>query len=262
VIRILVTTILFWILFSFRPTPVRVTKKDILRFILCGATGVAFNQLFFINGLALTTSIHAALLMLATPIFITCIAAWLLREQLNLIKFAGLAMGVAGAVTLILQKDQMQSATNILRGDIYVLINAILYGFYLVMVRPLMERYSSLQVIRSVFTVGLFFILPFGWHDFVQTDWSALQPGHWIALAFVVFAATFFAYLFNVYGVSVLGASTTGAYIYTQPVFAAVIAMLFMGESFTLSKGISALLIFGGVYLVSYRSRKAASIEE
>lgn len=262
VLRILVTTILFWVFFAFRPGRIKPTRNEVLRFIVCGAAGVAFNQLFFVKGVSITTSIHAALLMLATPIIITFIAAWILKEKLDLRKFLGLALGIGGAVNLILQKDPLQSAPDILRGDIFVLINAILYGFYLVMVRPLMEKYTAFQVIRWIFTIGLFFILPFGWNEFTATEWSSLEPCHWTAIAFVVFGATFFSYLFNIYGVSVLGASATGAYIYTQPVFAAIIAMIFMGEEFTLSKALSALLIFAGVFLANYKSGKVGTLEE
>jgi drug/metabolite transporter (DMT)-like permease len=262
VLRILVTAILFWVFFAFKPGRIRPTRNDVIRFIVCGAAGVAFNQLFFIKGVSLTTSIHAALLMLATPIIITFIAAWILREKLNLMKFLGLALGIGGAVNLILQKDSLQSASDILRGDIFVLINAILYAFYLVMVRPLMEKYTALQVIRWIFTIGFFFILPFGWNEFAATDWSTLEPGHWAAIGFVVVFATFFSYLFNIYGVSVLGAAATGAYIYTQPVFAAIIAMIFMGESFTVSKALSALLIFAGVFLANYKSNRVGTREE
>jgi drug/metabolite transporter (DMT)-like permease len=62
---------------------------------------------------------------------------------------------------------------------------------------------------------------------------------------------TFLAYYFNAFGIQKLGASTTGAYIYTQPVFAAIIAMIVLGESFTPEKIISGVLIFAGVFLVS-----------
>lgn len=262
VTRILGTAILFWVVFAFKPGRIHPTKADVLRFIVCAATGVTFNQLFFIKGVALTTSIHAALLILATPIIITFLAAWIFKERLNAFKIFGLALGISGAVNLILQKDSMQSAADVLRGDIFILINATLYAFYLLLVRPLMEKYTAFQVIRWIFTIGFFFILPFGWSEFVQTDWSYLEAGHWAAIAFVVIAATFFAYLFNIYGVSVLGASATGAYIYTQPVFAAIIAMIFMGEAFTLSKGLSALLIFAGVFMANYKSNKVGTLEE
>lgn len=63
------------------------------------------------------------------------------------------------------------------------------------------------------------------------------------------------AYLFNTYGVSTLGPSITGAYIYTQPVFAAIIAILFLREQFDLYKGIAAILILAGVYIVNMKRK-------
>jgi len=56
-------------------------------------TGVVINQILFVKGVSLTTSIHSSLLSLSTPIFITFIAAWLIRERLNVLKLIGLASG-------------------------------------------------------------------------------------------------------------------------------------------------------------------------
>jgi drug/metabolite transporter (DMT)-like permease len=66
-------------------------------------------------------------------------------------------------------------------------------------------------------------------------------------------AGTFLAYFFNIYGIQHLGAGITGSYIYTQPVFAALIAVLFFNEMLTGSKLLAALMIFLGVFLVSFK---------
>jgi drug/metabolite transporter (DMT)-like permease len=144
---------LFWLLWVFKPGDWRIQKKDIPRFIACGITGVLINQIFFIKGLSLTTSIHSSSTSLCTPIFITIIAAWLIKNQLNWLKIIGLALGIFGALLLILIKDNNHTGTNVLLGDILVIINAISYAFYLVMVRPLMVNYSAIHVIRWVFTI-------------------------------------------------------------------------------------------------------------
>ena len=78
---------------------------------------------------------------------------------------------------------------------------------------------------------------------------------HIVALACVVVTGTFLAYYFNVYAIQHLGAGTTGTYIYTQPVFVVTIATIFLNESFGWLKILAALLIAGGVYLVSFRKR-------
>jgi len=255
VCRVSISLILFWLLYLLKPSKPGIAKKDIPLFILCAITGVAINQLFFIKGLSLTTSIHASLLSLSTPIIVTIVAAWLLKEKLTTAKLTGLALGVSGAGILIAKRSAAHTGTNILLGDVLIIINAVSYGFYFVLVRPLMQRYTPLHVIRWVFTLGALIIIPVGWKQFSATDWSAFSLYHWLCFFFVIIGATFLAYLFNTYGVSALGPSITGAYIYTQPVFAAVIAILFLGEQFDLYKGIAAILILAGVYIVNLKRR-------
>jgi drug/metabolite transporter (DMT)-like permease len=121
------------------------------------------------------------------------------------------------------------------------------------MVRPLMAKYSAMHVLRWVFTFGTIMMLPFTLPDFLATDWHSLAYTHWIALSFVAIGATCLAYLFNVYGIAHIGPSATGAYIYTQPVFAAIIAIIFAGEHFSWVKAAAGLLIFTGVFLANFK---------
>jgi drug/metabolite transporter (DMT)-like permease len=251
VVRVLITTSLFWLLALFEKDKGPIRKKDIGLFIFCGLTGVAINQLLFIKGISLTYSIHGALLMLCTPILITIIAFFILRERISLLRIIGLAIGISGAVMLISAKEKSGSGSNIILGDILIICNAIAYAFYFVYVKPLMFQYSPMKVIRWVFTFGTLFILPFGWTEFIEIPWMNFGWIDYIAIAFVVFAATFLAYLLTIYGLQHLDAGATGSYIYLQPVFAAIIAIIFLNEPLSIEKIIAALLIFAGVFLVN-----------
>jgi len=256
VARVVVSIVLFWTMYILKPSSAAIERKHIPRFIVCAASGIAINQMFFIKGLSLTLSIHAALLMLACPIFITFIAAMLLKEAITINKIVGLIIGIAGSVILISNKENSGTGSNILVGDIFIIVNAVAYGFYMVVVRPLMEVYSPIHVMRWVFTLGTIMILPFGWKQFVEVDWNTLNTHEWIALTFIIVGGTFLPYLFNIYGIRHIGASATGAYIYTQPVFAAIIAMLFWGEHFNWQKLVAAVFIFAGVFLVNMKQKE------
>jgi drug/metabolite transporter (DMT)-like permease len=249
--RVAVTVILFWFLYLLKPSSATIQRKHLVRFLLCGVTGVAINQLLFIKGLTMTSPIHASLLILATPIFITILAIFFAKEKPSFFKFAGLVLGIAGAVLLVLQKEHAGIGSNILLGDIFCTINAVSYALYFILVRPLMKEYTPVHVIRWVFTFGAVMVLPFGINEFTKIDWSLFHLPDYASLAFVVVGATFFAYLFNIYGLSHLNASVVGTYIYTQPVYAAIIAMLFWGEILTWQKIVAAFLIFGGVFLAN-----------
>ena len=253
VVRILVSTSLFWMLWVFAKPKRRLDREDIPRFILCGLTGVTINQLLFIKGLSITYSTHAALLMLCTPIMITLSALLLLKERPSVLRIFGLVLGIAGAMVLILSKEPSGKGTNVWLGDILVVINAISYSLYFILVKPLIAKYSPVQVIRWVFTFGGLFILPFGWTEFLHAPWSAFTTTDLVAIAFIALGATFLAYLLNMYGILHLQASATGAYMYSQPVFVAIIAWFFLDEPFGWTKALAAGLIFTGVWLVNRR---------
>jgi drug/metabolite transporter (DMT)-like permease len=256
VVRIGVSVILFWLLYLIKPVNIKIEKQDRMRLFLCALFGIAINQLMFIKGLSLTYSIHAALLLLITPILIVFIAAWILKERLGLLKIAGLALGISGALVLILAKQSSGNGDNVLLGDLFIIINAICYTIYFILVKPLMVKYNAVVVLRWVFTIGLVLVLPFGWVEFTQIPWQQYTAIDFTSMALIVVTGTFLAYLFNLYGIKILGPSVAGFYIYTQPVFAALIAMFFLHEQLELYKILAAVLIFSGVYLANKQFKK------
>ena len=251
VVRIGVSVLLFWGMYLLKPANIKIDRHDRMRLFLCALSGIAINQIFFIKGLSLTYPIHAALLLLITPILIVFIAAWILKERVGFFKLTGLALGICGALVLILAKDASGNGANVLLGDLFIIVNAISYTIYFIMVKPLMVKYNAIVVLRWIFTIGLVLVLPFGWIEFTEIPWQQYHAIDFTSMGLIVITGTFLAYLFNLYGIKILGASVAGFYIYTQPVFAALIAMLFLHEQLSLYKIIAAALIFSGVYLAN-----------
>jgi drug/metabolite transporter (DMT)-like permease len=256
IIRVGVTAALLWVSFLFKPAKKLVKRQDVGRLILCASAGVAINQLLFVKGLSLTYSIHASLLMLTTPILIIIISALILKEPLSVAKIAGLGIGITGAVLLVTAKENTGNATQVFLGDLLIIMNAIAYTVYFILVKPLMKTYDPVTITRTIFTIGFFMMLPFCWSEFGEIRWQDYTAAAYFNLGLVVIAGTFLAYLFNVYGIKILGASMAGTYIYSQPFFAAAIAMIFLHERLTILKIVAAVLIFLGVYL---SNRKAAA---
>ena len=253
VVRVLVTSFLLWMMYVFSKKGEKIRKKDFRRLLLCALTGVTINQLLFIKGLSMTYSTHASLLILSTPLLITIIAFVVLKEKLSWYRILGLACGISGAMILILSGKKTGDGNQVLAGDILVILNAISYSLYFILVKPLLLQYTPIQILRWVFTLGGVMILPFGFVEFIHTPWINFSASHWVALSFVVVGSTFLAYLLNIYGLGHLKASSTGTYIYIQPFFATLVAVLFLNEPITTEKTISAALIFAGVYLVNKR---------
>jgi drug/metabolite transporter (DMT)-like permease len=254
VVRSGVCMLLFWILLVFSNEKKKIYKKDIVRFLLCAFSALAANQMLFMKGVSLTYPIHASLLLLITPILI--IAAWVLKETITPLKLIGLFLGVTGACILILSGHNTTKKNDILLGDLLVIMSTVLYTIYFILVKPLMQKYSTMDVMRWVFTFGFFMILPLGWNEFAQISWSQFKINEYLLLFMIVVPGTFLAYIFNAYGIKKLSASTAGTYIYSQPVFAVLISTIFLKETLELYKIIAGIIIFSGVYLANKQVKK------
>ena len=244
---------IFWALAMLNRTvdekPIR--KQDWGRLALSGFTGIFLNQTLFIKGLTMTSTIHAALLMLSTPLLITGLAAFVLKEKLRWMQWIGLLLGLIGASVLILDRTNM--GADSLLGDGLILINAISYAIYFIIVKPLMQYYPPTQVIRWVFTFGAIGILPLGIPQALNLQESGLHAQQILALSTIVICGTYLAYSLNIRAIQVLGAGIAGSYIYFQPVFATIIAIVFLNDHPTPGKWLAAGFIFLGVYLNSRR---------
>ncbi len=237
-----------------------VGRADNLRSIACGVTGIALNQLCFFGGLNLTAPINAALLMVIVPVIVLIFSAILLKERVGSRKISGIVLACAGALLLI-YTSRGESTSGNLAGDLLIILNAISFGMYLVLVKPLMQKYKAITVVSRIFAVGAVLVIPFGWQQFTAPNYSSFPVSIWLALLFMVFAVTIIAYLFNTWALRYANPSLVGAYIYLQPVLAILIAVGFGKDVFTVEKALYALLIFAGVYLVS-RTKQHAVVQQ
>src|SRR6185312_13657015 len=193
--------ILFWIAFVFNPDKTRFQRKEFIPLLLCAITAIALNQMLFIKGLSFTFSIHASLLTLLTPILITIFAARILKERLTVEKIAGLIIGASGALLLISSREPVVSGDNIFLGDFLILLSALSYTFYFILVKPFTNKYSAIFVMRWVLTFGFFLILPLCTKEFSEITWNNFRPTDWFLLFLITIPGTFLAYIFNAYGI-------------------------------------------------------------
>ncbi|HQZ43825.1 MAG TPA: DMT family transporter [Flavobacteriales bacterium] len=265
--RVLGAGALFWLIYALRFE--RPAIADLVRLFLCGLFGVAVNQTMFFNGLMRTSPINSSTIMVATPILVLVLSAILINERVTPTKVLGVVLGACGALALIFFKPSDGGTGATLLGDLFILINAISYGIYLVIVKPLMRKYNAITVMAWSFLFGLLIITPFSWKELSVVQWHSLSNAVLASFLFVVIMVTFVAYLLNTWALGIVSASVVGTYIYIQPVLAALGTWLFMrigaerlgipGQyetPFGLPQLICGAAIFLGVYLVSKREKE------
>lgn len=251
-LRTSVTALLFWITASFLPKE-KVSRKDIFYLFLCSFLGVVFNQYFFLAGLNLTTPINSSLILTMNPIAAFIFAAIILKEEISLMRGAGLAVGLTGVVILILQEGMPDFGSSTFTGNFLSLLSTTSWALYTVLIKRMLQKYQPVTVMKWTFLFGMMTSMLLGYNELKDTSWSDYSAYNWLSVAFIIIVATYIGYLLISSGLKNLSPTVVSIYTYCQPLIAAFIASMIGQDRLDLIKVISAILIFTGVYLVSKR---------
>ena len=245
-------TLLFWAIAFLGPKE-KIVWEDFPRIVAAAMFGVAINMLTFFKGLSLTSPISAAVIMVTTPIIVLVLSSIIMKEKMKTRKVFGIVLGLIGTFFLILFGKSIGNAPQAGWGNLLVFINAVSYGFYLIIVKKLMDKYNAFTFVKWIYTFGFIMVLPFGWREFQAIDWHAVpSPIYW-EIGFVIFFSTFCTYLLNLLSMRELKPTTVAVFIYLQPLFAAIIAIGLGKDQLNYVKIVAAVLIFTGVYLVTQK---------
>lgn len=251
-LRVVGASILFWSVSLIMPKET-IERKDFFRIAIAALFGMCINMLMFFKGLQLSTPINSGVIVTLTPIIILILSAFFLNEKLTRFKVLGIILGFIGAVLLILygNSSRVINAPNVSLGNIMLLINATCFGAYLVMVKPLTKKYSTITLMKWMFLLGVIYTFPFTITEFLEISWNTLPFEAIWRIGFVIVGTTFLTYMLNVYALKTLPATTIGAFTYLQPIITIVYAVITGNDFLDSIKILACILVFTGVYLVS-----------
>jgi drug/metabolite transporter (DMT)-like permease len=261
-LRVVGAAVLFWTVSLFTPKEI-IERKDYFRIIFGALLGMCINMLMFFKGLQLSTPINSGVIVTLTPIIILILSAFFLKEKLTSMKFLGIILGFSGALLLILygNTSQVVNAPNVTLGNSMMLINSICFGSYLVIVKPLTKKYSTVTLMKWMFLLGIFMTFPITYSEFSEVSWNTLPFEALWRMAFVIVGTTFLTYMFNVYALKTLPATTIGAFTYLQPLITILYAVITGNDILDGVKISACLLVFLGVYLVSKKAKLKSVIQ-
>ena len=253
VLRLLVAISVFSCITILKGNKISFHRSDVWRLLLCAICGASINMLLFYQGVSLTYPSNAALIMTVTPVLVFLVAYFSGKEKLDFLKVMGLVMAFGGAVLLATSKGEL--GIKDFKGDVLVFINAILYGSYLILVKPLVEKYQQSYLFALLFSIGLIFSLPFGYNDTISIDWKELPVGAYWGLLYIGVAVTYGTFVLIAYALKNASPSLVGLYMYLQPVLTWGFSLLLGTEEFLWSKLGIGLVIMAGVYLVTFQRK-------
>jgi len=190
-----------------------------------------------------------------TPIFILIFSHFILQEKVTGVKVFGIMLGAAGALMIILSAGVGDFRLNTLLGNFMLFTSAASWALYLVLVKPLMEKYDSLTIMKWIFLFGFIIISPFSFRIIASSSFAQIPFDIWMSVLFVVFITTGFAYYLINYSLKTVSPNVNGIYIYLQPLIASLAAIILGKDTLTVIDLIAAVLIMAGVFLITQQPK-------
>jgi drug/metabolite transporter (DMT)-like permease len=228
-------------------------RRDMLSFFALGFTGQMLYHLLLNTGERSVDGGTAALLIAVAPMLAALTAVFFLGERLTVWGWIGSAVALVGAATIALASGASMRGGN---GVLLVVAATCLWAIYLVLQKTLAGRYDSLELTAWPMWIGAVLLLP--WAGGLP---QALARAPWTSVAAIVWLGAMCsvaAFMTWAYAIRRLPVTVATSALYTVPVAAFVIGVLFLREMPPASALLGGVLAISGVALVQTLGRPAA----
>jgi len=231
-------------------------------FLLMTLTGVTFFNTFIYGALQFTSTTNVAVLEASIPVVTVIASAFLLKERLRVVQWAGVLLSLLGAVWVVLDGRLFQLAMidwNI--GDAIMLGAVVSWSAYSILVKKFMHHFPTYATLFVMSGISVIILLPF-----VSIEWFTLgipplfEARHIAGLIYLGVFPSVIALIFYNKAVSHLGASQASIFLNFLPVATMIGAYFWLGETITVMQIIGAVAVMGGV-LLTMRSGERKSSE-
>ena len=223
---------------------------------MMGAFGIAGFTVFFILAAQFTTAVNLGITQGSIPAFVMIMGLIVLRTKVSFLQICGLVLSLGGVVLLV-SGGSLSVLKNVQFniGDLLMLIACLCYAGYTVglsrridMSPVLMLAFFSAAAVVTL-TISTAIEYAYG---------SLVIPGikGWLLVIYCAIFPSVLAQILFMRGVELVGSNRAGLYVNLVPVFAALFAVMILGEVMHLYHIISLVLVLGGIYMAE-RGKKA-----
>jgi drug/metabolite transporter (DMT)-like permease len=216
---------------------------------LMGSAGfTGFNALFYTAAHS-TSAINIGILQGAIPVFVLLGTFTLYRSRITRLQACGVAVTLIGVIIVASGGDlaQLQSL-SVNPGDLFMLLACFFYAAYSIGLsrRPAV---SALGLFTALAFVAFISSLPLLAIEVSNIGFKAPGLTGWIVVALVALLPSLVAQISFIHSVSLIGPARAGVFINLVPVFASIMAVFYLQESFEYFQALALALVLGGIWL-------------
>jgi drug/metabolite transporter (DMT)-like permease len=236
-----------------------IQRADWSKLFLTAFVGFGVSLLAQFAGTKLSTAAAGALITSATPAFIVLFAWWILHERASGRQWMGLGIATLGVLIVSLLGDQTASeaAMNPLLGNLLLIVAAVSWALYSVLVRLHSQKYTALAITLAVTAFGIPIVAPVVAIELQTQAIGTLTLPAILGILYIGIGSTAIAFFLWNKSFELLDAATASLFFFAQPVVGTLLSAIFRGEQLGWSFFVGGTLILLGALLGMLRPRTA-----
>jgi drug/metabolite transporter (DMT)-like permease len=217
--------------------------------IFLSLTGISLFNVLLYTAVHNTTAINGALIQTVMPAAIIVISVMLFGDKINRIQVTGVSLCAIGAVYVVLH-GKFSNFLNLSfkRGDMLMIIAVIFYALYSACLRK-RPKIHPMSFLGYTFGLGALFLLPFYLWEIVYVDAGEMNKNFVFSILYVAIFPSIVGYFCWNSGIGMIGANRGGLFINLIPVFASLMAIIWLAEKLMVFHVVGMGLIFVGMIL-------------
>jgi len=234
-----------------------VRARELGYFGLLGFLGVALHQWLQSNGLVTSQATTTAWIVTATPVFIAVLAWLFLGERLGRVQIVGIMLAATGVLVVVTRGQLSSPASGQFGtpGDVLIIAGGAVWAVFSVLSRSGLKNHPATRMLFYVMALGwLFTCVPF-FRQAGPAEIGQLTLTGWLSIGFLGVLCSGLCYILWYDALQSLPASQVGAFLYVEPLVAAVVAAVLLQETLGAAGLLGGATIMIGVWLVNRRTQ-------
>ena len=232
-------------------------KEDSKMVLLGGLLGLFPFMVFFNMAIQYSSIIDVSIIMTTPPVLVAIVSAIIDKTKISFRHGLGIFLSIGGAVFLILIGKTHAGSGRDLLGNLFAVISACAYTFYLISMRKCSVKYHPVSLMRWVFLAGSIGALPLG-IIFLGKAPILHHPSTVaiLLLLFVIIFPSFLSFLLMPPAIKRIGHQLVSMYQDLIPVLATILAIIFKMDKLYWDQPVAIVIILIGVYISSSAVKK------
>lgn len=236
-----------------------IDSKDWMIIVVAALLMGVARKLLMMFGMSRTSPIDGSIIATIVPLLVLVVSVVAGVDSFTRRRVWGLALGMAGAVAVVISGGTMHHMQSELLGNVMILSSGVVTALYMVFFKRLVAKYRVTTLLRAIYTISALVVLPFGWHSVAEVHFGGFSPHIWFAALFVLIVPTYLPNLLLNYSLRFVQPTVSSTYTYIQPLLAVALSVAMGLDKLHADTLLFAAVLFVGVWLVisSYKRGSA-----